>query len=426
MKSLVYYFSNSSIFKSSLIFIISSVLNSAVPFILLPIIIKNLSANSIGVISIFQIIVGILTPIIGLSTNGALSVKYFKYDKEKLNSFIKSSLILISISFLIVVVFFYLFYERLYSSIKFPIQFIYLPILFVYCQAINNILFSLLQNRDEPVKFGLINLLYTSLNLGLSLFFILSMHLDWKGRIFGQSFSILLLALFTIYYLKKNNYLDIKSKINLIDVLSFGLPLIPNYLISSFSSYWGHLTINRVLDTSELGVYSVYYQYSSVLLIVTNSINLAYSPWLMKKLNEKVIDKIKIVKSTYLYFSILLILYIVFCALFFVFERMLLGNLYLSNYTAILFFLSLSFIFNGMHMIVVNYIFYVEKVYYVTIISIFNFLIVIGLNYALIDDYGIMGAAVAQLMTSILSFFFVWKISSHLYKMPWFDKSLWH
>jgi len=416
----------SNILRSGIIYAISNILNSAVPFLLLPVLVRNISTENMGIISIFQIIVGVLMPVIGLSTNGAVSVKYFKYTKKEFSEFVRACLILITTSFIIVILICFLFYDFCYPLVKFPFGWIYLPIIFAYFQAVNNLLLSILQNSGEASKYAIINIFYTLTNLGLSLFLIFSFSLDWKGRVLGQTISVIILFCYTIYYLTKKDYLKGEFKIvNFASVLKFGAPLIPNYLIGTISGFWGHLLINSKLSTSDLGIYFVLFQYSSVFLIVASAFNLSFSPWLMQKLSEDKVDKVKIVRYTYFYFLGLVLFFLVLSFSFFLLKELFIPDKMYLTYFNIFYILTLSFVFNGMHMIVVNFIFFVEKVYYVTANTVLFLIINITLSSALIDKFGIIGVSLIHLFVSFFSLIVVWAISYRLYRMPWFNKLVW-
>ena len=72
---------NSTLLKSSAIYTFSSVVNSAIPFLFLPILTRILTPSEYGIIAMFQISVSIVFPLVGLNLEGAIARKY--YDGEK-------------------------------------------------------------------------------------------------------------------------------------------------------------------------------------------------------------------------------------------------------------------------------------------------------------------------------------------------------
>ena len=59
----------SSLVKNTGIYIITSIINSAIPFLLLPILTRHMTPEDYGMVSMFLLLVSFATPFVGLNVN---------------------------------------------------------------------------------------------------------------------------------------------------------------------------------------------------------------------------------------------------------------------------------------------------------------------------------------------------------------------
>lgn len=69
--------------------------------------------------------------------------------------------------------------------------------------------------------------------------------------------------------------------------LTFNLPLIPHYLSMYILSSSDRIMITKLINTSATAVYNVASTVASVLLILWNSVDGAYAPWIYQKMEEQ-------------------------------------------------------------------------------------------------------------------------------------------
>ena len=80
---------SSSLLKSSGIYTISSLVNAAIPFLLMPLLTRCLTPEDYGIVSMFSICVAIITPFVGLSMNGAVARAYYTEEgKEDISAYV--------------------------------------------------------------------------------------------------------------------------------------------------------------------------------------------------------------------------------------------------------------------------------------------------------------------------------------------------
>ena len=175
-----------------------------------------------------------------------------------------------------------------------------------------------------------------------------------------------------------------------------------------------------MIGIEETGVYTVAYQIGSVLGVVTSSFNNAYVPWLFTKLKAGIYDdKIKIVKFTYAYFAILLLIAVTSAYLLPWFISIIAGKAFESagSYT---FWIVLGYAFNGMYFMVTGFVFYTKKTGLLSKVTFFVAIVNFPLCYFLLKSLGTVGAAISMTIVFGLSFILTWVLSARVFPMPWF------
>lgn len=93
----------------------------------------------------------------------------------------------------------------------------------------------------------------------------------------------------------------------------FNIPLVPHYLSLSVLNGADKVMIERMIGTSEAGIYSLAYQISQVMMLFNTALAQTLEPWLYKKINEDNIDDIKhIAYPTWIFIAVMNILLICF------------------------------------------------------------------------------------------------------------------
>ena len=74
----------SPLLKNIFIYAFSDGLTKALPFLVFPIVAYYLSAEDFGRVNNFQVLLAIIAPFIGLSTNAYFSVDFYKKDQDSI------------------------------------------------------------------------------------------------------------------------------------------------------------------------------------------------------------------------------------------------------------------------------------------------------------------------------------------------------
>lgn len=409
-------------FNKGVVFLFSNVLNSAIPFLLLPILTRVLTPSDYGIVAMFTIFLSLTSAFVGLSVHGAINVQYFKLQSDKFSEYVTSCLMLLVVSAVSVFLIVYLLGGYFEGIVGLPHKWMLIAVVVSFFQFFISIRLTIWVVTGKAIQYGGFQVSQTLLNSCLSLFFVIVIGLAWEGRLLGQTLVIIAFGFLALYIIYKSGYLkypeDPKTYIK--DAVKFGLPLIP-HTIGGFVIYsTDRVIISNLLDVAAVGVYMVGLQLGQAMGLISDSFNKVYAPWLMKNLSDENIDKNKVVANTYLSMLVLISGGLVWTFVAIYLLSYLVGDEF-QGASKIIIYTSLGFSLTGLYYLVTNYIFYVQKTKYLAMITFFCGAINIPLTYVLVGCYGIAGAAMSFFIVQLIFFILTWILAAKLYPMPWFS-----
>lgn len=409
-----------TLLSNSAVFLLASIINATIPFLLLPILTRVLLPEDYGIISVFSILLAGFGALAGLSVHGGLAVKFFKVEKGELAQYIGSCLLVLLASVFIVMTIVVIVMEQLVDYFQISAVWVISALLFAALQFVINVRMSVWQSEGNVVPFAVFQVGQSIINIGLSLLFVLIMKMSWEGRLLGQVTSIGVISLASVFSLRLSGYLAWPTCFvrHAKEALRFGVPLIPHALGAILLTTIDRLVIVKKLGLSSAGLYMAALQVAQVVLIVVDSINKAFSPWLIKKLSDDVVNKDLIVKATYIFFVIILIFALAFGFSAPLILSFMVGGKFQGT-EGVVFFASLGYFATGCYYAVTNYIFYSSRTEVLAGITAATAVIHLVLVNILVDRNGIEGAAQALLVSNLISFFLTWYAAKKLHPMPW-------
>ena len=405
--------------SSAIKYAATNFLNAIVPILLLPLLTNYLSKEDYGLLSIFQVMVMVLLPFIGLNSQGAVEREFFnnRYDfKQYLSNAL--FVLLISGGFVLLITIF--FNNYLSSLTEFPSRLLWLLPVYCFSHNICELLLSFWRVSDRPTAYGVFRVSRTLVEIALSVLLVTVALRGWEGRMEAMVSAAFIFSGIAAFFFLRANTIVIKWNSEYIkDILKFGIPLIPHTLGGIVMVYSDRIFITKMVGLADTGIYTVGYQVAMAISLLQSSFNLAWVPWLYGKLslNDHAMN-IKIVKITYWYFLAILICVAGLTLFTPIIFRFFINQSYHDSIQFV-FWIALAFAFDGMYKMVVNYIFYLKKTYIISLITILIAALNLVLNYFFITWYGAIGAAKATTLCMFFEFCLVWLISSRIYSMPW-------
>jgi len=368
IKIIKYIFSN-HLYKSTIVYTAGDCIGKAIPFILLPIVTRYLSASDYGVLTNFSVIIQIFVAFCALNTYSMLSVSYFKLDSESLSRFLSNLTYLITSLALLCLLVSMFFSNTIYRYSDISMFWQVMALLSAFSTAVFSLYTSLLRMQNRVYMFNGLQIFQALLSGVLAILFVVVLRWNWQGRALSIVMAAAISMLLILYLMIKSGHLFQKNNIDEIkSALFFGLPLLPHTLSFWFKSGVDKIILTNYISLAANGVYSIAFTFACIVGILTGSFFNAYTPLMFKDLSmidtmqddKAIVIKQKLVRNTYYFAGGLLAV----CIGSYFALKIAIPLLFTGEYLgAIRFmpFLLTTLYFEGMYSMISGYIFYRKK-----------------------------------------------------------------
>ena len=409
------------------IYTMSSYINKAIPFLMLPILTNYLSTDEYGEVSMFLALMNLLIAVFGLSIEGALMRKF--YDKgDSFPTVLFNYLFLLLSSFSVCSVLFVIFSSKITTYSGVSVQYLAAAVLGSFFSVICYCVNSLHQAEGKATAYAIFTNGWSFLNALLSIILVVFFSLGVVGRVYGIAISTILMGVVGILLLCRNGIIpSIDKKLILEELKVFGLPMLPMNLRGTILGFTDKLFIANIIGLSAAGVYTVGTQLAMIIDIFVRSIALAYTPWVYAKLQDASSESLKkIVRLTYTLILIIIIVSFSWIIIARLASPLLVSSDYEDSFVYLNWLIACNGIL-GVQLLLVNFIYYSKKTKLYSLLSIFSIFLNIFLNYVFITTRGTIGAAQATLVVYATTLLFTVLIVYNQYKqIPWFTIFICH
>jgi O-antigen/teichoic acid export membrane protein len=403
--------------KSTIIYLLSSLIEKGIMFILIPIYTRYLTVSEYGEYSLILSILSILVILFTLSLSGSASRFHFDGDEnyEKLHyGNIYGLVLLISFTLIILSIIFVKIFETDLKNI-FIYNYFYQIVSISLLASIFQIHLQKLQMEYKAFSYGLLSILKSIITTLISIILLVYFNLKIEAILFAMIIGLLSVDIYILYYLIKNNYkLNLNKKLSKKNI-NYSKNLILHNLSSIAMQFIDKFFITYLVNISQTGIYSLGAQVTIILSIINTSIN--------KSLVPKTLESFKSKNYSYLInlATITILITILFSILLSLFgpELILLiaPILYKDSWTVIP-FLSFYFVFQMYYYRIAGILFFKEEATkYISLTTLISLILNIILNYTFIKAWGIKGAAIASLISMAIVNYIVIYISSKYIKI---------
>jgi O-antigen/teichoic acid export membrane protein len=401
-------------------YFITTFLNSSLPLLFLPVLTRYLEPAEYSNIALFNFYLALSNSLTGTSLPVVISKNFFDSPREHIAKIIGNS-IRVSFSFsLITTILIAVSYRYIGSFLDLPLVWL----LFVPWGSFFYVLLSMAltvhRNEKKVLIFSYHKIGNTLTNILISLFLVVVLMWGWQGRVIGILVSYFFSAIWAVYYLIKNNYLDFSfSKDITRNILNVVLPLITNAFQSVVISRVGIFFMQLYFTKEMLGVYSVAYQISYIIALLFTTISFSWNPYVYEQISNP--EKLRLIRFSRLFYLISFALFsaVVFLSLF---SGLILKIFTTAKYSKAIEFipwLSIGMFFYGLFVFLLPILLKKEKQKEISMISLVNMLIMIGLNIVFIHYFGYIGVAYAFTATYFLMFVPIAILTQKVFPLPW-------
>ncbi len=247
-------------FSGAGVYLFANILNASAPFLLLPILTRYLEPAEYGQIAMFQMLIGFFGAFTGIVFIGGITRKF--YDKDgvsAMHEYVGAGFQLAVCFSTLVFVLLLGFGDFLQDAVNISVSYIYMSLLVSVSAVLMQLRLNQWQIRKHSIKYGVFQVSGSLVNLSLSLLLVVVMVLGADGRVYAIACVSGLYGIVALWLLKKDNLVDflLVSKKSLVELLKFGVPLIPHVLGVFFLMSVDRWVISSEMGLAQAGIYVV-------------------------------------------------------------------------------------------------------------------------------------------------------------------------
>lgn len=416
-----------TILESTIIMTVLSVLQKIIQVVRGAIFARVLGAASYGVFSLTLLLLPLLVTLAKLGLPSSFERYVPQYEKKgNLREFLRRSYYMTFVASLVLtficLVFSGQISEIVYSSKVYKNVIILCVLTILPYVFYENLLYSF--NGLRIFKLGALFafsqfLLFTLLSVPLLLY-----YRNVESAVFSNLISFILVVLIfgyilTNYCLDESQGLKIREVGFYKKIFHYSSWYIFGPIIASLSMYIDRWMLSRISGLEITGVYAVASNFTGFIFIFGTTVGSVLLPNLSRIWEEDLKDKVMFLLNFVLKLNTILLLGYAIVIMFFKqpIISLLYGEAYING-VGILGILFIFWIFNSMFWIIKNYAGLIEKPYLPFIGSTVALVINVLLNYKLIPYYGMMGAALATVISYgiglMIVFYFSYKYGMYI------------
>jgi O-antigen/teichoic acid export membrane protein len=288
----------------SLFYAVANSIEALVPFLLAPILTRTLDPTGYGIWVLFITYATFLRPIVGLTTQDAIRMRFYDFDKKQLDQFTHTVLYVMMTMALIVSTITFLFRDPLASAASFPGPWLISIVIAAFLFEVFYTALALQQFHNRRKAFLGTQVLQAVLSISLISAFLLS-GWDWRGVILGRMIGMSIAALISLRTLGygPSLFFRMPQRSFYRDIASFAVVYWPAGMVVMAVAMTDKVVAAKYLGVEASAMYGVAALFASAYWVANYSFVLAWTPWLFQKLKNAPTDGLReVVSVSILYF----------------------------------------------------------------------------------------------------------------------------
>ena len=275
--------------KNTIILFIGVFFTKIIQYFLLPVYTGYLTTEEYGTVDLFNTIISLLIPIIGLQIEQGV----FRYlisnrkNRDRQKEYISSSFIFIVLSCIFFAIICFIFNLFINNEYKIIVEFnLFMSLLSTY-------LMQLSRGLGDNKNYSISTVITSVGTIMFNILFIVGIGLKIDGMLYGSFIGYILGIFYLIVRLKVFDYISIKlvNTKALKEMLSYSLPMIPNTLSWWVFSSSDRFIVSSFIGLSETGLLSIAYKFSNIGIIIYNIFNMSITESISLHIDDEDIDE---------------------------------------------------------------------------------------------------------------------------------------
>lgn len=305
---------SNKLIKSTFIYTCGNAYPKIIGFILIPLYTRLLSPSEYGIINTMAVLSSVVGVFLTLAVNRSVPRLYYDYKEEEKKRFLGTIFIMMAIISTCVLALFFIFHSpmgNIFKSTRFyPL--IAFTLLIAYFTTYSYLPMTYLRLKEKAANFVSLSIskftLEAIIKIIILTFFIRSAY----GMILGSLITEIIF--FPIFLIIISKIIVLKFSPDICkESLKFSLPYIPSVLSAWILNLSDRIFLERYFSLSDVGIYSMGYQFAGYILLLTEAFNRAYEPIYYSLANSgQSMDKIRGTLSKYNYKYLTTIIFLSF------------------------------------------------------------------------------------------------------------------
>lgn len=289
--------------KNGVLYILSGLLLQGINFFTLPLFTRLMSIESFGVVSIYNTWLSILSIFICFQSHGSIGNAKITYSKNEFDEYISNILFFSSLIFLIWILFFIFFKEKISYILNISIKIIWIMLFqsfFYTIITLKTTVYIFEEKAKEKIWLSFINI---SFNILISVILIRYFYSSeaYLGRIIGGALPVIFLGIYLYISTMKKKYPTFNIK-HLKFCLYLSIPIMFHALSGIILGSSDRLMLEKYKGFYETGLYSFIYNFGLIISMVWSALNSAWVPWYYQNMKKSNNSLIKTYSQNYLKF----------------------------------------------------------------------------------------------------------------------------
>jgi O-antigen/teichoic acid export membrane protein len=408
--------------KNSFLYILPNIVSGLLPIVTLPVFTRILTVADYGVYALASIYAILLSGIVNFGLTASYERNFFQYkDKEKTAELLYSTLAFVLAGFLIATAITYLFKKQiakiLIGSAEYDV-FLLWVFLATVIMSLKQYFLIYFKNTENAKDFIIYTIDESLIGVLLSLFFVVYMKTGIIGLAWGQLFASTTIFLALIMRFLKIMPFCFKWDI-LKDSLKISLPLTPRIFIGVVSTQLNKLVLSLLNTLGGVGIFSIAQKIGNLTFVFMTAVQNVFNPYVYKKMFSRSSSAGREIGEYLTPFAYLSIFVCMLASLFsqeaiwlftgpsFYASAPLVSIL--SMYYGFLFFGKI----NGIQLI------FKKKTFFTSVLTFLDIGVGVAISIPFIMKFGVIGAAWATFLASIITGSFAFLISQHYFRIQW-------
>lgn len=403
----------SRLLKGSMVYGIGAILQRFIGLFLLPFYTRALQPADYGIMALISLVGVAMSGLLSLGTGNSMGILYFREDNiAKRHALVWTNFMLLLLNglfwyalvFLLAPQLSQLIFQKAYYADLIRIAFIGNVL-----GVISETWLSYLRMEEKAKTYVIITLSVALATIGLSIGMVLGLGWSLNGLIWavmlGQLLTLFTLLIFTARKVPVS--FDLQRVWPLVRI---GFPSIFGVFAFLLIDFAGRQMIERMLDLSALGIYTVGNSFGVVITIVVGAFSSAWPPFYMSYINKR--EEAKQVFGKVLTYYILA--FGALTVLFFVFAKpvvMLFTAPAFGDAWTVVGLIAAANVLKGCYLIMLPGLSFAEKLSKQSLIEWIAAIVNLAANFWLIPIYGILGAALALCISYFCLPLFTWLLA---------------